>query len=279
MRVNMSRVAASIGFLIFSATSLMAQGQNEVRVEYDPRQTDEPRIIAIYNLVAGSESDCPSPFEYKGTIVQIKYDDDTGTRIIGFTISDRNERRTYFNIDEDFYEESKLPAVDMGWIDTLLRKGRRVEVLAYACGAVGRVLMANNIIDVDAPQNRAATPSATAKARTPTPSRNTGSPFEARYVGGNRAPEVQVTNNADRTLNLAIGQSRYTIKPSANQTITLEPGVYEFQATAPNVMPLEGEKDFQRGYVYTWTFYIRRSTGTYSRSPRIIPRRRRGRRP
>lgn len=104
------------------------------------------------------------------------------------------------------------------------------------------------------------------------------SPFIAHYVGGDRAPEVKVTNNADRTLYLRLGEKQYQVSPSTAQNIILEHGIHTFKATAPNTLPLEGEKEFQRGYVYTWTFYIVTRTSP-STSPVVIPRRRRGRRP
>lgn len=140
-------VISAVIFTIFGSV-ITVQAQSEVEAEYAPRRAGETRMIALYNLAAGLEEDCPAPFEFKGTIVKAVYDDEMGTKIIGFTIADRNNRRTYFNIDENFYNESKLPRVDMSWIDTLITKGRQVGVLAYGCGATGRVLMAHNIVDL-----------------------------------------------------------------------------------------------------------------------------------
>lgn len=137
-----------IAIFTFFATVINIQAQSEVKAEYAPRRAGETRMIALYNLAAGSEEDCPTPFEYKGTIVKARYDDDLGTKIIGFTIADKNNRRTYFNIDENLYGEFKLPRVDMDWINTLITEGRQVGVLAYGCGASGRVLMAHNIVDL-----------------------------------------------------------------------------------------------------------------------------------
>jgi len=73
------------------------------------------------------------------------------------------------------------------------------------------------------PQQNQSTPrvAAASPKNKPELSRDSISPFEARYVGGDRVPEVQVNNNADVTLKLAIGQSRYVIKPLTTQTITL----------------------------------------------------------
>lgn len=135
-----------IAIFALCGTVNVIQAQSKVKAEYASGQTDETRMVALYNLAA--DSGCSAPFEYKGTIVMTKYDDDFGTRIIGFTISDRNNRRTYFNIDEELYAESKIPRFDMDWIDTLITEKRQVGVLAYGCGATGRVLMAHNVVDL-----------------------------------------------------------------------------------------------------------------------------------
>jgi TonB family protein len=144
------QIKAIIYIAIFTlfVTVIKIQAQSEVKAEYAPRRAGKTRMIALYNLAAGSEEDCPTPFEYKGSIVKTHYDDELGTKIIGFTIADRNNRRTYFNIDENLYDESKLPRVDIDWIDTLITEKRQVGVLAYGCGAAGRVLIANNIVDL-----------------------------------------------------------------------------------------------------------------------------------
>lgn len=120
---------------------------------------------------------------------------------------------------------------------------------------------------------------ASARAIPPPASIGDNSPFTARYIGGDRAPEIEVTNNAGITFNLALNNSRYMIAPSTSRKIILEPGTYTYQATAPSVRPLEGEKEFQRGYVYTWEFYVVTRTRTSPSSPSVIPRRRGRRRP
>jgi len=142
------KVAIFMAIFALTGTVLFIQAQSEVKAEYASRRAGEPRMIALYNLASGLEEDCPAPFEYKGSIIQTRYDEEFGTRIIGFTIADRNNRRTYFNIDEDLYNEIKLPLVDMDWLNTLITKGRQVGVLAYGCGASGRMLMAQNVVDL-----------------------------------------------------------------------------------------------------------------------------------
>lgn len=81
--------------------------------------------------------------------------------------------------------------------------------------------------------------------------------FERRYVGGNKPPQITVTNDADETLTLNFGGSKYTILAGQTQTInTTDGGVFSFVASAPGIESLSGQKNFERGYVYTWRFYV-----------------------
>ncbi|MGI8545526.1 MAG: hypothetical protein ACR2MD_18880 [Aridibacter sp.] len=85
------------------------------------------------------------------------------------------------------------------------------------------------------------------------------SPFIATYVGGNRPPEVEISNDSDRTLYLDLGQDKiigYTILSGTRKIIQLDGGEYNFKATAPKVIPLEGKHKFQKGYRYIWRFTI-----------------------
>jgi len=85
------------------------------------------------------------------------------------------------------------------------------------------------------------------------------SPFTAVYVGGNKPPEVEVFNATDRTMYLDLGQGKmtaYTILSGASQAMTLTEGNYNYEASAPRAKNLEGQKLFQRGYVYYWKFTI-----------------------
>jgi len=81
--------------------------------------------------------------------------------------------------------------------------------------------------------------------------------FERRYVGGNKPPQIIVTNDADEVLTLNFGGSKYTIPVGQTQTInTTDGGVFSFVASAPGIESLSGQKNFERGYVYTWRFYV-----------------------
>lgn len=81
--------------------------------------------------------------------------------------------------------------------------------------------------------------------------------FERRYVGGNKPPQIIVTNDADEVLTLNFGGSKYTIPVGQTQTInTTDGGVFSFVASAPGIESLSGQKNFERGYIYTWRFYV-----------------------
>lgn len=89
------------------------------------------------------------------------------------------------------------------------------------------------------------------------PKQNNQPVFERRYVGGNKPPQIVVTNDADVTLTLNFGSSKYTIPVGQTQTInTTDGGIFSFVASAPGVESLSREKNFERGYIYTWRFYI-----------------------
>lgn len=81
--------------------------------------------------------------------------------------------------------------------------------------------------------------------------------FERRYVGGNTPPQIIVQNDSDVTLTLEFGGNKFTIFTGENKTInTTDGGIFSFIASAPGVQSLSGEKNFERGYVYTWKFYV-----------------------
>lgn len=84
-------------------------------------------------------------------------------------------------------------------------------------------------------------------------------PFTKVYIGGNRPPEVEIFNDSNRTLYLDVGQDKmiaYTIPAGSSKKIQLSEGNYNFKATAPRVIPLEGNHNFQKGYLYIWRFTI-----------------------
>lgn len=89
--------------------------------------------------------------------------------------------------------------------------------------------------------------------------KNENSPFTSTYIGENRPPEVEIFNDSDRMLYLDFGQDTltpYTIAPKTSKKFTLTEGLYKYKANAPRVVPLAGEKTFEKGYRYTWRFVI-----------------------
>ncbi len=89
------------------------------------------------------------------------------------------------------------------------------------------------------------------------PKQNNQPVFERRYVGGNKPPQIVVTNDADKTLTLNFGGSKFTILAGQTQTInTTDGGNFSFVASAPGIESLSGQKNFERGYIYTWRFYV-----------------------
>ena len=106
--------------------------------------------------------------------------------------------------------------------------------------------------------NSTATQPKTNKQSTNTQPKQDNQPvFERRYVGGNKPPQIVVKNDADETLTLNFGSNKYTISAGQSQTInTADGGVFNFVASAPGIESLSGQKNFERGYIYTWKFYV-----------------------
>lgn len=72
-------------------------------------------------------------------------------------------------------------------------------------------------------------------------------------------PKVRITNRELHTdLNLKLNGKLYVITANTTQTITVPPGHYEYYGWSPGVRAAIGKNDFAKGYVYSWSFYIRR---------------------
>lgn len=83
------------------------------------------------------------------------------------------------------------------------------------------------------------------------------SPFSERRSESYKNPEITVSNTTDRVLRLSIGDKNLELTPGTSQTVTLDEGDYDFFASAANVRPLIGKKNFSKGIIYSWTFYIK----------------------
>ena len=69
-------------------------------------------------------------------------------------------------------------------------------------------------------------------------------------------PEVQIYNNTNLTLTLKLNDVNYTFSPQESQTLTLQPGSYEYRATAPGVVPNFGSEYLEKNEGYSWRFYL-----------------------
>lgn len=69
-------------------------------------------------------------------------------------------------------------------------------------------------------------------------------------------PTIEIYNNTNKTLTLKLNDSRYTFESYQKRTIELTPGVYDYYASAPLVIPDYGTERLQSNYTYSWEFYI-----------------------
>ncbi len=81
--------------------------------------------------------------------------------------------------------------------------------------------------------------------------------FQERETGSYENPDIEITNDSDKTLYLRVGDDdRIVIAAHSTQTITKPAGTYWFYAVCPGVLPAFGERRFEIGFMYTWRFYI-----------------------
>lgn len=80
--------------------------------------------------------------------------------------------------------------------------------------------------------------------------------FEERRVASDRNPELIIENGTDRILSLRLGEKLLTIAPNSQQTVSVPPGNYRFYGSVPNALPTFGEREFPKGIIFTWRFYI-----------------------
>lgn len=72
----------------------------------------------------------------------------------------------------------------------------------------------------------------------------------------NYEPEVKIFNNTSKTLTLKMNMMLYYFKPNETKNITLNPGEYDFRASAPGVIPYIGTENLNSRQGYSWQFYI-----------------------
>jgi hypothetical protein len=69
-------------------------------------------------------------------------------------------------------------------------------------------------------------------------------------------PSIEIFNNTSRTLTLKLNNTRYTFNSYERKILELSPGVYDYYASAPLVIPDYGSEKLQSNYSYSWEFYI-----------------------
>ena len=69
--------------------------------------------------------------------------------------------------------------------------------------------------------------------------------------------QVEIFNNTDKTLTLKLNKKSHRFSPKEKTTISIKPGLVNYIASAPNVIPLNGSKNFDEYSSWTWQFYIK----------------------
>ncbi len=90
-----------------------------------------------------------------------------------------------------------------------------------------------------------------------------GANFQAESIPSLITPEVAIENASYKDLNLKVGSEIHQIQAHSHKTISIEPGMYKYYASAPGVIPAIGARAFDTGTRYTWKFWIETS---YSRA-------------
>uniref|UniRef100_UPI0040472BEA SH3 domain-containing protein n=1 Tax=Algoriphagus sp. TaxID=1872435 RepID=UPI0040472BEA len=68
--------------------------------------------------------------------------------------------------------------------------------------------------------------------------------------------EIEIFNNTSLTLTLKLNIETYNFSPKQKRTIILSPGIYNYRASAPNVIPNIGTEIMESNMGYSWQFYI-----------------------
>ena len=73
--------------------------------------------------------------------------------------------------------------------------------------------------------------------------------------------QVEIFNNTNKTLTLKLNKKSHRFSPKEKTTISIKPGLVNYIASAPNVIPLNGSKNFEEYSSWTWQFYIQSKYG------------------
>ncbi len=81
--------------------------------------------------------------------------------------------------------------------------------------------------------------------------------FQREDLGTIDAPVVEISNSSEKTVYVHIdGQPEIAVAPYGQQTASVSSGIYQYNATAADVIPDFGVTDFINGSRYTWRFFI-----------------------
>lgn len=69
-------------------------------------------------------------------------------------------------------------------------------------------------------------------------------------------PEISIYNNTSLRLTLKLDEKLYSFEARERKKISLEPGVYNYRASAPGVIPNIGVEQMENNMEYSWEFYI-----------------------
>ena len=92
-------------------------------------------------------------------------------------------------------------------------------------------------------------------------SKSNESVFTPNGQTSNYDSEVKIFNNTSKTLTLKLNTELYHFSPYETKNINLNPGEYDFRASAPGVIPYIGTENLNSNQGYSWQFYITASRG------------------
>ncbi|HYG09845.1 MAG TPA: hypothetical protein VD835_07730 [Pyrinomonadaceae bacterium] len=127
---------------IAAALILTLSIQTAPTVEARYAKGNNSQIVALLHMSSQSDQGCTSKY-YSGQIVGVRYDDGDGVEIVSFGLRLADGQRERIYLDDDFYR--RVQNADRGRLHTIFRKGQRVRVKVYLCGAGGNVATAHEV--------------------------------------------------------------------------------------------------------------------------------------
>jgi len=91
--------------------------------------------------------------------------------------------------------------------------------------------------------------------------------FQDQPTGTMDPPDLEISNSSDKTVFVHIQSfAEMAVPPHGSKSITVPAGIYQYNASAAEVIPDFGWGDFVDGTRYSWTFYITTATGSHNRT-------------